>query len=52
MIALKLLKTGNYMLSFEILGSILVLGLLVSMFLRISSRAAVKSEQLSAAPAE
>ncbi|AIQ47338.1 MFS transporter [Paenibacillus sp. FSL R7-0273] len=52
MIALKLLKTGNYLLSFEILGSILVLGLLVSLFLRISSRAAVKSEKMSAAPAE
>ncbi|WP_042203901.1 MFS transporter [Paenibacillus camerounensis] len=52
MIALKLLKTGNYLLSFEILGSILLLGLLASLFLRTSSRAAVKSEQMSAAPAE
>lgn len=51
-LALKLLSTENYTLSFEILGSILVLGFLVTLLLKLPSRGPVKSERVSAVPAE
>ncbi|MNC54808.1 Major Facilitator Superfamily protein [compost metagenome] len=51
-IALKLLKTENYPLSFSVLGCIILLGFGVSLFLTLSSRAAVKSERVASVPAE
>ncbi|WP_047013989.1 MFS transporter [Paenibacillus sp. IHB B 3415] len=52
LLALKLLKTENYPLSFGILGSIIFLGFLVSLLLKLPSRRPVTSEQVSAVPAE
>jgi len=52
-LALKLLKTENYSLSFTILGSILLLGFLISLFLRLSAREpAVKNERAASLPTE
>lgn len=52
LLALKLLKTENYPLSFGILGSIIFVGFLVSLLLKLPSRKPVTSEQVSAVPAE
>jgi len=52
-LALKLLKTENYSLSFTILGSILLLGFLISLFLRLSARVpVVKNERAATLPTE
>lgn len=52
-LALKLLKTENYSLSFTILGSILLLGFLISLFLRLSARVpVVKNERAASLPTE
>lgn len=49
-IALRLLKTGNYPLSFGILGSIMAAGFLVSLLLKLPSRAPVKGEPAAVMP--
>lgn len=51
-IALRLLKTDNYPLSFSVLGGIITLGFAVSLFLKLSSKTPVKRERAASVQAE
>lgn len=51
-IALRLLKTENYPLSFSVLGGIILLGFAVSLFLKLSSKAPGKRERAASVQAE